>query len=66
MRIDFAWFIVLSELFVNLSAGWFVVVFIEPQINPPLTVEKLLALIFKLILGILSLVIAKYLREERE
>lgn len=58
------WFEVISELFVNVAAAWFVVVFIEPQITALTTREKILALMFRLFLGILSLFIAKYFRDK--
>lgn len=58
------WFDVLSELFVNISAAWFAVAVIEPQINIIQTKQDLLTLIFKLFLGIISLVVAKHLREK--
>ncbi len=55
------WLEILSDLFVNLSAGWLAVAFIEPQINSTRNISLLL---FKLILAIVSLIIAKSLREE--
>lgn len=54
------WFEILSELFVNLAAGWFAVVFIEPQIG----LNNRWLLFFKFLLGILTLVVAKMFREE--
>ncbi len=54
------WYLVVSDLFINIAAAWLIVIFIEPQfgnINSQL-------LILKLILAIMSLVIAKWLRDE--
>lgn len=58
------WFEILSELFVNFAAAWFAVVFIETQITDIRTIEEILQLTLRFILGILSLFIAKYLREK--
>lgn len=55
------WLDVLSDLFVNLSAGWLAIVFIEPQIGP---VKNIFLLLLRCFSAILSLVIAKILREE--
>ncbi len=55
------WFEILSELFVNLAAGWFAVVFIEPQFG---SVGTVWFLIHRFILGMLSLSFAKLLRDE--
>lgn len=60
------WLDVLSETFVNISAAWFAVAIIEPQINLIRTQKDILALMFKLFLGIISLVIAKYFREKSQ
>lgn len=57
-----AWVSVLSELFVNLSAGWFALVIIEPKLNPNLTLIELLSRLFS---GIIALLIAKYLRQQQ-
>lgn len=59
------WFQIGSELFVNLAAGWFAIVFIEPQVSE-LTPETILVLTARLVVGILSLYAAKKLREEAE
>ncbi|MEK7543731.1 MAG: hypothetical protein AAB557_02590 [Patescibacteria group bacterium] len=61
MTISTVWFEIVSELFVNLSAGWFAVVFIEPQLG---TLKTPWELLFRFFLGIISLFIAKSLREE--
>lgn len=58
------WLEILSELFVNLAAGWFALVFIEPRFSSLDTFEMFLVLTAKGSLGILSLLLAKYLREE--
>jgi len=57
------WLSVLSDLFVNLAAGWFAIVFIEPQISG-ISSETMLPLILRLIAGIVSLAIAKRFRQE--
>ena len=36
------WLDVIADLFINLSAGWFAVVFIEPQVYPIRTIQDLL------------------------
>ncbi len=61
MNISIVWFEIVSELFVNLAAGWFAVVFIEPQLG---TLKTGWELLFRFFLGITSLFIAKSLREE--
>ncbi|MBI2641343.1 hypothetical protein HYW87_01990 [Candidatus Roizmanbacteria bacterium] len=58
------WLEILSELFVNLAAAWFAIVFIEPLTRIVQSPEGVFILTLKFILGILSLVIAKNLREE--
>lgn len=58
------WYQVISELFVNLAAGWFGVVLFEPQLGSIRTREDILWLIFKVLLGIISLFGAKYWREK--
>ena len=59
------WFEIISELFVNISAGWFAVAFVDIQtvIVAP-SYEKILILIFKAFFGIISLFIAKFFREK--
>lgn len=56
------WLEILSELFVNLSAAWFAVVFVEPQLGLIDRFSDVLWLILKAISGILSLFVAKHLR----
>lgn len=55
------WFEVLSELFVNLSAGWFMLVLVELHIG---SMENIWLLIYRFFLGMLTLTIAKLFREE--
>lgn len=61
MMLSKAWLEVLSELFVNIAAGWFAIVFIEPQLGG---IRSIGPLLFRLILGMFSLVVAKFFREE--
>jgi len=58
------WFEVISELFVNIAAAWFAFVFIENQLSTIHSVEDVFGLILRTLLGILSLFIAKFLREK--
>lgn len=58
------WFEILSELFVNVAAGWFGAVFIETQLNEINTIQEFLLLIFRFFLGIISLFAAKYFRQK--
>jgi len=58
------WFGILSDLFVNIAAAWFAVVFVEVQVSSFQTGENVLVLLLKLLVGILSLFLAKYLREK--
>ena len=58
------WYQIISELFVNLAAGWFGFVFVETQFSSIQTTEDILWLIFRIGLGMLSLFIAKFLREK--
>lgn len=57
------WFEVLSELFVNIAAAWFIAVFVESRINTINSVVAVSTLIIKFGLGIMSLFAAKYFRE---
>lgn len=61
MFLSIVWYEIFSELFVNLAAGWFAVVFIEPQLG---TLKTPWELLFRFFLGAASLIIAKSLREE--
>lgn len=56
-----SWFRILSELFVNLAAAWFGLIFIEPRINPNV---DLVILTIRFLFGILSLLVAKYFRDK--
>jgi len=58
--VSYLWLGILSDLFINLVAGWFGFVFIELSINTRFTIPNL---IFKILLGILSLLVAKQLRQ---
>jgi len=58
------WFEILSDLFVNLAAGWFGLVLIETQLSPVTDISSVFFLTFKTLLGILSLILAKRLKEE--
>lgn len=58
------WFEIISELFVNISAAWFAVVFIGPQISPLRTTEDFLLLMLRVGFGIISLFTAKYFRQK--
>lgn len=58
------WFSIVSDLFINLAAAWFALVLIEPYISPTSAHPVLLTTRF--LVGILSLVIAKKLKEESE
>lgn len=60
------WFLVLSELFVNIAAAWFGLVFIETQLSSVRGFGDVSNLIFKFLIGILSLVIAKVFRSRGE
>lgn len=59
------WFQILSELFINLSAGWFGLVLIENQFNKKSS-DDVLGLILRILIGIISLFIAKLFREKAE
>lgn len=56
------WFGIISDLMVNLSAGWLAVIFIEPQ-KSPIDLIVFLSIIAKLTCAIMSLIFTKYLRE---
>lgn len=62
-RIDSVALSVISELFVNLSAGWFLAAFVVPNSSEKLSLAARLGLLtVDLILGIVCLVIALRLR----
>ena len=56
------WFEVFSELYINLAAGWFALVFIEPQISgsPQIAIPRLT---LDILAGILSLYYGKKFKE---
>lgn len=58
------WYQIISELFVNLAAGWFGVVFIQPYVDSIHTSQDILWLLFKVLSGIMSLFTAKFFREK--
>jgi len=58
-----AWPEIISELLVNLAAGWIGVVVAVPAIIPLQTMAGLVFLTANLLLGIVSLLMAKRLRE---
>ncbi len=55
------WFEIFSELFVNFSAGLFGLVFVE---LPIISQKNVWLLLFRLLLAIVTLAIAKRFREE--
>lgn len=57
------WFNVVSDLFVNLSAGWFGAAFILPAISENILTVDFRLLTADIILGILSLVLAGVFRK---
>ena len=57
------WFEITSELFINLAAGWFAVVFIEPQISG-FTPQTFSILTIRFTAGIVTLALAKRFRDE--
>ena len=62
MRIDAVWAQIISDLFVNLAAGWFgVVLILTPRGNLPRKVN-LFVLTVDVTAGIVSLVLAFWLR----
>ncbi len=63
MRIDPVWFTLLSELFVNLSAGWFGAAFVVPAITEQPLSWDLSVLTIDVCLGMLFLVFAFQFRK---
>lgn len=57
------WYQIISELLVNLAAGWFGVVIIDLLIKEVSTFGDLVSLLIKLGFAIISLLAAKYFRE---
>lgn len=60
------WFDVLSDLFVNISAGWFAVVFIESNIESIDNRLDVFYLLLRIVSAIVALVIAKIFRQEAQ
>jgi hypothetical protein len=58
------WLEIISDLLINLSAGLFILLFIEPLVMPFKTLEDFILLTYKLLLGILFLILAKKLKED--
>jgi hypothetical protein len=58
-----SWFDIISDLFINLSAGWFGAAFILPAVSENLLTIDFRLLTADIILGILSLILAKVLRK---
>lgn len=59
---DAAWLSVLSELLVNLAAGWFGAAVIVPQTVPAFSQTSTVVLLVNIGFGVFSLVIAYKLR----
>lgn len=57
------WLSIISELFVNLSAGWFGAAFILPAVSENIFTVDPKLLTADIILGILSLILAKVFRK---
>ena len=62
MSINPAWSSVVSDLFVNLSAGWFGAAFIVPNFSNVKGAKRLVMLTGDLVFAIVSLLIASWLR----
>ena len=60
---DFDSLLALSDLFINLSAGWLGAAFITPNFSKKKGIEKIMTLIFDLILAIFCLVTAIYIKK---
>ncbi|MEK7168618.1 MAG: hypothetical protein AAB778_01270 [Patescibacteria group bacterium] len=57
------WFSIISDLFINLSAGWFGAAFILPAVSENLLTVDFRLLTADVILGILSLILARVFRK---
>lgn len=55
MMSDPAWSSIISELFIDLAAGWFGAVFIVPNFSEKRGLEKIIVLTLNIILGIVCL-----------
>jgi hypothetical protein len=64
LTLSAVWLEIFSDLFVNLAAAWFTIIFIQPSIYLTGSISDLFWLFYKFLLGMLSLFIAKYFREE--
>jgi len=62
-KIDYLWFLVLSDLFVNLSAGWFGAAFIIPVFSDKPISVNLGILTTDIVLGIVFLILAFRLKK---
>ncbi len=59
------WLEIVSEVLINLAAGWFAVVFIEPQLSG-FTPQTFSNLTLRFTAGIVTLAVAKRFREEAQ
>ena len=64
IMLDLVWFGILSDLFINLAAGWFGAVFIVPLQSKRFRQLDWLILTVNLSLGILALIAAFELRRQ--
>lgn len=62
-RIDPIWFLIFSEFFVNLAAGWFGAIFIIPNFSGFKSPFNFFVLTGDILAGIVSLLIAYKLRK---
>ena len=60
----YLWFEIISEWLINLSAGWFGALMVELKLVLPLDFVKFFNLTTKLLFVIVSLALAKKLRQE--
>lgn len=63
-KLDRNWLVILSELFVDISAAWFTITFIEPQLVGKEIKDMFFPLTSRFIFGIVTLLLAKYLRDK--
>ncbi len=63
-KISPVWLEILSDLLINLAASLFIVVVVEPIFIALKTLEDIMVLTSKLLLGILFLILAKKLKED--
>jgi hypothetical protein len=62
-KVSSSWSNIVSDLFVNLSAGWFGAAFILPSVSENMARIDFRILTGDIILGILSLILAKVFRK---